>query len=176
MLKRLPLEEREEAYLWIIYQAVHPNAGLLLPPEGKEHYFPKFMYDKLGSKPLGRVAACYAPRRSSYSPEGLRVFHGHPFLMPIGNTTPPALGSFTQPALMKISTRTAKLMMTTSVVLLLTASLIATSAYPQSCFRGSFFHLKIHLLESLPCITPLLLGRLASHLEPECGLMGLAMI
>ena len=35
MLKRLPLEEREEAYLWIIYQANYPNAGLCLPPEGK---------------------------------------------------------------------------------------------------------------------------------------------
>ena len=48
------------------------KAGEPLP--GKERYFPKFMCDKLGSKPLGRVAVCYAPRRNSYSPEGLRVF------------------------------------------------------------------------------------------------------
>ena len=34
MLKRLPLQEREEAYLWIIYQAIHPNIGLVLPPPG----------------------------------------------------------------------------------------------------------------------------------------------
>ena len=74
MLKRLPLEEREEAYLWIIYQANYPNAGLCLPPEGKEHYFPKFMYDKIGTKPLGRIVACYVPRRSSQSPEGVRVY------------------------------------------------------------------------------------------------------
>ena len=74
MLKRLPLEERGEAYLWIIYQAVHPQAGLRLPPPGREHYFPKFMYDKLGTKPLGKVAVVFVPGRSSYYPAGLRVF------------------------------------------------------------------------------------------------------
>ena len=74
MLKRLPLEEREEAYLWIVYQANYPNAGLSLPPQGKEHCFPKFMYDKLGTKPLGRVVVCYVPRRASHHPEGLRVY------------------------------------------------------------------------------------------------------
>ena len=74
MLKRSPLEEREEAYLWIIYQAKGPNAWLSLPPQGKEHCFPKFMYDKLGTKPLGRVVVCYVPRRSSHHPEGLRVY------------------------------------------------------------------------------------------------------
>ena len=108
-----------------------------------------------------------------------RVFvsiHGRLFLTPAGITIPLALGSFTPIALMKISTSGATSMMTTSAVLLLTASLTAISAYPQSCFKGSTFLLRILLLESLPCIIPLLLGNLALHHVLECGLMNLGMI
>ena len=74
MLKRLPPDEREAAYLWIIYHAVHPQAGLSMLPSGKEHYFPKFMYDKLESKPVGKAVVVYAPRQSPDFPAGLRVF------------------------------------------------------------------------------------------------------
>ena len=47
--------------------------------------------------------------------------------------------------------RTARLTTTISVVLLLTASLITTSAYPQSFCKGSSFHLVIQPLGSSPC-------------------------
>ena len=52
MLKHLRLEDREEAYLWIVYKASIPTAGLLLPEPGNEPHFPKFMYDKLGGLEL----------------------------------------------------------------------------------------------------------------------------
>ena len=67
MLKRLRLEERDEAYLWLIYKANNPDAGLTLPQPGNEHHFPKFMYDKLGTKPLKRVVVAHAPRLSVFS-------------------------------------------------------------------------------------------------------------
>ena len=107
-----------------------------------------------------------------------RVFvsiHGRLFLTPAGITTPLTFGLFTPIALMRISTSGATSMTTTSAVLLLTASLTATSAYPQSCFKGSTFLLRILLLESVPCIIPLPLGNLALHHVLECGLMNLGM-
>ena len=65
MLKRLCLEDREDAYLWIVYKANIPTAGLLLPEPGNEHQFPHFMSDKLGTKPLRRIVVMRAPRRSA---------------------------------------------------------------------------------------------------------------
>ena len=47
MLQRLRLEAREEAYLWIVYKANIPTAGLLLPEPGNAHHFPRLYLTNL---------------------------------------------------------------------------------------------------------------------------------
>ena len=74
MLKHRRLEDREDAYFWIVFQANIPDAGLSLPEPGKERDFPKFMYDKLGTKPMKRVVATHSPKRSASYHAGRSIF------------------------------------------------------------------------------------------------------
>ena len=106
-LNWLSLEQREEAYLWIVYKTNIPTAGLLLPEPGNEHHFPKFMYDKLGAKPMKRVVVMYSPigDLSIYlsgivSTLGLQQFD--PGLSPL------QLGLFTPMPLMRVLMQTVK--------------------------------------------------------------------
>ena len=42
----------ERAYLWINYPVFHPTPHFQLPSERNDHWFLKFRYDKLGTKPM----------------------------------------------------------------------------------------------------------------------------
>ena len=175
MLKRLLLEEREEAYLWVIYQANYPNAGLCLPPEGKEHYFPNFMYDKLGTKPLARVVVCYVPRRSSQSPEGLCVYPWPPVSDTCWHYHSSSIG-FVYPNCFDENFDEWSNIDDDNIGSPPPNSQPYRNLGLSPIVLQSIFLLRILLLESLPCIIPLLLGNLALQHALGCGLMSLGMI
>ena len=85
MLKRLRLQDCEDAYLWIVYKAKIPDAGLSIPEPGKEHHFPKFMYDKLGTKPMKRIVAMYSPEGLPTTMPHTASFLGLQKLGPLGS-------------------------------------------------------------------------------------------
>ena len=74
MLKCLTLEDRKNACLWIICKINIPDAGFSLPEPDKEHHFPKFRYDKLGTKQMKRVVLMCLPKRSARFYGGYRIF------------------------------------------------------------------------------------------------------
>ena len=78
VLKRLSPEDRENAYLWIIYKINIPDAGFSFPEPGEEHHFPKFMYDELGTKPMQKVVVMYSPKRSADYFAKCRIFSWPP--------------------------------------------------------------------------------------------------